>query len=270
VIYNRIKLRESPETKGVHDMKKKYIANCSGGKDSVAMIDMIIEKGLELDEIVFAKVEKEFYFEDLMRKKLIERWSPIVKCTVLQCETTWDEWFFGTKTRGKTKGKRRGFPITLYPCYWTREAKVKILNKHIGDNYSYIGYAINEKSPGRKKMILNYIENGYKNIKEPNHIYPLIEWEMKEEDCLEYCKDNDILNMGYKYFDRLGCYLCPKQNVKNLKVMITFFHAEWEELKRYTKACDTDEFVDKGCFKVNNKEIIDYEYLIKLENEMRY
>lgn len=38
----------------------KYIASCSFGKDSLAMVLMLIERGLPLDEVVFYDTGMEF------------------------------------------------------------------------------------------------------------------------------------------------------------------------------------------------------------------
>ena len=38
----------------------KYIASCSFGKDSLAMVLMLIERGLQLDEVVFYDTGMEF------------------------------------------------------------------------------------------------------------------------------------------------------------------------------------------------------------------
>ena len=38
----------------------KYIASCSFGKDSLAMVLLLIEKGYPLDEVIFYDTEMEF------------------------------------------------------------------------------------------------------------------------------------------------------------------------------------------------------------------
>ena len=38
----------------------KYIASCSFGKDSLAMVLLLIEKGYPLDEVLFYDTEMEF------------------------------------------------------------------------------------------------------------------------------------------------------------------------------------------------------------------
>ena len=49
----------------------KYIASCSFGKDSLAMILMLIEKGCPLDEVVFYDTGMEFQAIYNLRDKMI-------------------------------------------------------------------------------------------------------------------------------------------------------------------------------------------------------
>lgn len=53
----------------------KYIASCSFGKDSLAMVLMLIERGLPLDEVVFYDTGMEFQaIYDLRDDMLPIRW----------------------------------------------------------------------------------------------------------------------------------------------------------------------------------------------------
>lgn len=57
----------------------KYIASCSFGKDSLAMVLLLIEKGYPLDEVIFYDTEMEFqaiyYNRDKLSKILDEKTS---------------------------------------------------------------------------------------------------------------------------------------------------------------------------------------------------
>ena len=228
----------------------RYISFCSGGKDSVAMTELLIIKKMRLDEIVFVEVEKEFPQEKQHRDLLIKRWRALgYNCVVIKSEDTFDWWFYGSLTRGKKKGMLRGFPLTVYSCYWTREAKVKVIEKYLKTmkepSISYVGYTINEKSNKRKAIKERYLA-GEKSDK----IYPLIDWSMTEEDCRRFCQENDILNPLYNYFNRLGCYLCPKQNKASLISLKENFPDQWKELIEYCKSTESENFVSPGQFNV--------------------
>lgn len=235
-------------------MRKKYYASCSGGKDSVAMIEKIIDAKMTLDEIVFAEVEKEFKQEKEHRELLIKRWEAVgIKCVVLKTKTTWDHWFYGRSVRGKSKGLKRGFPLTAYACWWTREAKVKPLDEYMKGNYRYIGIALDEPRRYREHM------------EKEGYIYPLFtEFKMTEKDCRDLCEERGILNPLYQYFDRLGCFLCPKQNDEALKTLCKHFKKEWKELIRYAEDTYSDSFVLKGQFNIKT----DLEKLYEIEIEI--
>ena len=233
----------------------KHYASCSGGKDSVAMIEMMIAYKMPLDEIVFAVVDKEFKTETMFRKVLIKRWSEMgFKCVELQTKETWDKWFFGKMNRGKNKGKRRGYPLTAYPCWWSREAKFNILDRYMKDGIRYIGIAKDEP----KRYHPEKYDQGYR--------YPLVtDFNMTEKDCYNLCESFGILNPLYLFFDRLGCYLCPKQSKKSLETLCVEFPNEWQELKKYVRSTNNEEFVSPNSF--NHK--LGIEELEELEKRVR-
>lgn len=196
----------------------KHIVSFSGGKDSTAMLIMMIEKGMQIDEIVFADTKLEFpemyeYIDKV--EDYIGR--PITR---LKTHKNFDDWFYGKVTRGKNKGIQRGFPLVAYPCYWNRESKLNVLNKKCKGNYRYIGIACDEPKRVRK-------HEGY--------IYPLVDWGVTESDCIEYLKERDMLNPLYERFDRLGCWLCPKQSISSLESLYFYYPELWEKLKQYEK-----------------------------------
>ncbi|GAB6150723.1 phosphoadenosine phosphosulfate reductase domain-containing protein [Clostridium novyi] len=231
----------------------KRIAFASGGKDSTAMIDIMLDCCIKVDEIVFIANEKEFPQEKEFRNFLINRWNHKAKCTVIQRKIKWDDWFYGRITRGSRKGLKRGFPTTLYPCWWTREAKVNAIEKYIKyqkvkyneDVIQYIGYTKDEKSNTRQDMKWNYYSNKVKQKR-----FPLIDWGMSESDCYKYCYEEGILNPLYNYFKRLGCYLCPKQSEESLRTLKKYFPEQWNELIKYLEDTCKSEFVDPGQFNI--------------------
>lgn len=225
----------------------KHILFWSGGKDSTAMVEIKIKRKDKIDLIVTVSNEKDFKEEKEYRKRIIKRWRDMgYTVIVLKTEDTWDNWFFGKCKSGESKGLRRGFPLTAYPCWWTREAKVKVIEEYvktIGPCIQYIGYTIDEKSDRRRKLIRNYINSGSKD-----GIYPLVDMQMTEQDCKSYCEERNILNPLYKYFNRLGCYLCPKQREESLKQLYLNFPEYWGEIRKYLELSNNDEFVKRGMF----------------------
>jgi len=205
----------------------KHIVSFSGGKDSTAMLLMMIEKGIKIDEIVFADTKLEFY----EMYKYIDRIENHIKrkITTVRTKDEFDDWFYGKWTRGVKTDKIRGMPKSVEPCYWSRQAKYNLLEKICKGNFRYLGIASDE--PKR----IHY-KDGYK--------YPLYEWGITEKQCNKYLKERDLVNPLYEKFDRLGCWLCPKQSIKSLKALYIHYPDKWEKLKQYE--CDSPGgFADK-------------------------
>ena len=53
-----------------------------------------------------------------------------------------------------------------------------------------------------------------KNNQRSEYIHPLVEWNMTEADCLQYCKERGFdWNGLYDRFKRVSCWLCPLQSL---------------------------------------------------------
>ena len=199
----------------------KHIVSFSGGKDSTAMLLRMIELNMPIDQIVFADTLLEFpeMYEWIAKiEKMIGR-----KITVLKPKSTWDDWFYGKITRGPNKGKMRGFPKGMSPCWWSRECKQEPLSKmKTPDIVSYIGIAKDEKHRAESKMYL----------KTP-HRFPLIEWGWTEADCVAYLRSKGLEHPLYKHFKRTGCWLCPKQKNEALVSLYNHYPELYEKLKQY-------------------------------------
>jgi len=178
---------------------EKIHVNWSGGKDSTAMLLRMIEIGEPIHKITFADTLLEFQ-EMYDYIDLISPHLPI-KPTITTPDNNFLEWFFGLFTRGQKKGEIRGFPFVVSPCWYQREAKVKPMERENKEaDVICIGYAKGEEK---------------RNMKDVRFRYPLQEWGWTEKDCIKYLKNKGLENPLYKYFDRLGCFLCHKQPKKN-------------------------------------------------------
>ena len=209
------------------EKKKMFISTISGGKDSVAMTDLLLKNGYPVDLIIHCDTGVEY---DEMNEYMIEvqkYFKEVYNREVIMLNPnngkTFEDWLFGGMKRGKNKGTIRGFPLVSGICYWTREAKIrpveKFLKKYEKDYeiFTYLGITIDEVQ--RKQD-------------HPNKIYPLIDYfNMSENDCLEYTKKINLFNPLYEHFTRTGCFLCPKQGKKNLKKMIKHHPQNWEKIK---------------------------------------
>lgn len=234
----------------------RLIYSVSGGKDSSAMLCRAYELGIEIDEVVFADTLLEFP-EIYNYLHVLEKHTGY-KITRLKPFKNWEDWFYGTPTRGKHKGIR-GFPPELLPgCYIRRDAKVGPLSKHIGSgNTVALGFAIDEVQRSHSKAYRTS-NNAYQ--------FPLIEWGWTEKDCIRYLEKIGIPHPLADLFDRTGCWLCPKQSVKSLVSLYNHYPELWKKLKQLEKdsvcgfktkiTLDEVEEIAKG--KNKNTKISDY------------
>jgi 3'-phosphoadenosine 5'-phosphosulfate sulfotransferase (PAPS reductase)/FAD synthetase len=217
-----------------HDGEITGLICFSGGKDSCAMFLRMIELddpiNYPITRICFADTNFEFpelyAYIDRIQKYLDltypEKGFVIEK---LQADTTWDDWFYGEITRGNLVGKTRGAPLVTLPCWWSREAKVKPLEKaakEINATYQFIGIAADET---------NRVSKDPKKIR-----YPLVEWGWTEQDCMAYLDHLGLGNILYDDFNRLGCFHCIKQKESNFHTLWAKpeYKELWEKAKFYS------------------------------------
>ena len=208
-------------------MKEKHIVSFSGGKDSTAMLLKMIENNMKIDEIIFCDTGKEF-------KEMYDHIAEVGKMvdipiTVLKSEKSFEYWMFEhIKTKGKNKGQA-GYSWSDFRNRWCTQAlKKQVIRKYLRKykDYKiieYHGIALDESYRANKN-------------KEKNCRYPLIEWQMTEKDCLEYCYSKGLDWQGlYKKLGRVSCWCCPLKSLKELKVIYEEYPQYWEQLKEWDK-----------------------------------
>lgn len=200
------------------------LISVSGGKDSTAMLLRMIEKKIRIDRIFFVdtglELPETYDFIIKLNNYCIEKINK--KITILKDYKDWDYYFYKIHLKGNNKGKIRGFPYIINPCWYQRDCKNRLLSKHTGKHdISFIGFA-----KGEEKRISKVNKNMN---------YPLIEWGMTESDCMNYCRERNMLNPLYnKYgFKRIGCWLCPYQPKRDLLVIKEHYPKLWSKLLKY-------------------------------------
>lgn len=196
----------------------KFIASCSFGKDSLAMVLRILEENLPLDEVIFFDTGMEFdsiyHNRDRMKRLLAER-------KILFSElSSKNHFLFDMFVRPV---KYRNPETKQYPIHygyewcggrgirWGTSGKLSAIMNHYKEYYQneeiteYIGIAADE--PER-------INDNYKKI--IIKVYPLVDWRMTENDCLTYCYDHgwDWNENGvelYSVLDRVSCWCCQNK-----------------------------------------------------------
>lgn len=213
----------------------KYIASVSFGKDSLAMLLLLLNKCEKLDEVVFYNTGMEFEciykIRDKVKKILKER---NIKYTELKPKQSFEYTMFEKPVKHRNGTCSKGYSWCGGRCRWGTTEKNKSISKYLKQNYGndyieYIGIASDETER------INY-ENIHKS-------YPLVKWNMTEKDCLNYCKlcYFDWFENGidlYDILDRVSCWCCANKNLKELKNYYRYLPKYWNKLKEFQNRTD--------------------------------
>lgn len=214
-----------------------YVASCSFGKDSLAMLIKIKELGLPLDEVIYCDIR--FDSEPLsgempLMRQFIPRAEKIlqdkfgVKVRRISSEKSFLEHFYTTKKKGKHIGDNAGFPFVV-GSWCNSRLKTKPINKYISSlkkqGYNviqYVGIAYDE--PER-----------YARLNHETHISPLYDLGITERQAMELCEQYGLVSPIYQTSFRGGCWFCVKQNKSQLRNLYRTYPELWEKLKMLEK-----------------------------------
>lgn len=184
----------------------KYIASCSGGKDSVATlllakqhnepIDMVVYVEVMFDESISGELPEhvEFVYNTLKPWVENELGVPFI---ILRSERNFVERFHHILCRGKNKGEKHGFPLPGM-CMINRDCKLKPIDKFyksIDDEITqYVGIAADEGA--RLKRL------------KPYQCSLLEKYGYTEEMAAELAKEHGLYSPIYDFTQRNGCWFC--------------------------------------------------------------
>lgn len=211
--------------------------NLSGGKDSIAMLLMMLEREERVDHIIFADTGVEFpevysVLEQVERMtgKNITRISAGKNFEELLREGRgWPNMCTRWCTGELKKGAIRA---------WTKQQDVPI--QHC------IGIASDER---------------YRAIKKRFKRYPLCTYGVTEAQALQYCYDKGITWDGlYESRSRIGCFCCPLQRISELKSLRRRYPDLWKRMLEMDKT----QAAQRWTFRVG-KTLHDYEAIFSQE-----
>lgn len=198
----------------------KFVASISFGKDSLAMLLKLIECKYQLDEVIFYDTGMEFKAiydtRDIIKKLLCEK---NIKYTELKPTIPFIDKMLNKKVNKRDGITQYGYGLCGGRCRWGTTDKNIAIKKYLkaqyGENYKeYIGIAFDEKERIKKERTVH-------------KLLPLIDWQMTEKDCLEYCynknffwKENGV--RLYDVLDRVSCWCCANKNKKELNNMLYY------------------------------------------------
>ena len=229
VIVAQGNLKHLPRTDSVV-VGMKYIASVSFGKDSLAMLLRLIAENYPLDAVVFYDTGMEFQaIYDNRDKAAVLLQNQGITFVELHPSKPflWDMLERPDNTRDGSTKTGRSWCGGL--CRWGTAEKREALNRYYktfgGETIvEYVGIAADERQRIHR-------DRG-KSVK----LYPLVEWNMTEAKCLQYCYDNgwhwqengvDL----YDLLDRVSCWCCRNKNKRELYNIWHQMPDYWQQLK---------------------------------------
>ena len=201
------------------------VVSFSGGKDSTAMLLMMLEKGIPVDRILCVDTTKEFpeMYEHI--KKVQAMIEPL-KIEIVKIDF---DYYFADKEimSGVNKGKF-GYGWACFNSRWCTRLKVdamKEIEKKLPNVVEFVGIAYDEVKRREKKY-----------IKKRNIRLPLVEWQITEKQALEYCYSKGLDWGGlYEKVHRVSCWCCPLSPIGALRSLYNDFPELWAELEKMDK-----------------------------------
>ena len=234
----------------------KYIASVSFGKDSLAMLLLILEKNKPLDEVIFYDTGMEFQAIYNIRDKVVKLLKEKdIKYTELKPKLPFQYVMFEKPVKHRNGTISKGYSWCGGRCRWGTTEKNTIIKKYLKENYNddykeYVGIAYDE--PNR--------------IKDDNKkIYLLYDLKFTEKDCLRYCYskgyswEEDGIDL-YSILDRVSCWCCANKNLKELRAYYKYLPTYWNKLKELQSKTERP-------FRNNKESIFDLEERFKKEED---
>ena len=239
-----------------------HAVSLSGGKDSSALLLLMMEKEMPIDCVLYADTGMEFpemeahiaKLDDLLYR---ERGIHII---TLRHPHGFEWMMFDIPQQKKRAIERRiamGQPLTGYgwpgmTVRWcTGQLKTHLIAKEVNrlkkekNALHYVGIAADE--PARIK----------------DEIYPLVEWGITEAQALKICYDRGFdWNGLYEIYHRCSCWCCPFQRIGELKNLRCYHPELWARLRELDKrALDQFGHSALGRFKDNwNVEQLEHRF----------
>jgi len=193
------------------------VISFSGGKDSTAMLLMMLGQNIRVDRIIYVDTTKEFPAMYQHIKKV----QSVCPVEIEVVKIDFDYWFGEhIKTKGKNKGKK-GYGWPDFRNRWCTALKRKVFLRQLGkglETIEYHGIAYDEEDRCKK--------NKNRNIK-----YPLVDWEVTEKQALRYCYSKGFDWDGlYEKFHRVSCWCCPLSRICELRVLYNDYPELWQKL----------------------------------------
>lgn len=208
-----------------------HAVSLSGGKDSTAMLLLMIERGMPIDVVLNTDTGMEFpeMYEHLARVDDYLYQKRGLHITTLRHPKGF-EWlmFEEPKQKASCIANRERLGIPLYGNGWpgitvrwcTGQLKTHLINKEVNrlkaekNALHYVGIAADEVKRCKQEQ------------------YPLVEWGITEAQALQICYNHGFDFGGlYEIYHRVSCWCCPLQRIDELRKLRHHHPQLWEKLR---------------------------------------
>lgn len=212
---------------GTEGSMRHCIASVSWGKDSLAMLHILMRDVYYLDEVVFFDTGMEFdaiYDVRDQTLPLLEERGILYTELKPKNPMWWSMFCRPVKKRGTTEVHKHGYGWCGGSCRWGTTEKQRALDRYAEERnaYMYVGIAADETSRIEKEV-------------KPYKLHILADLGMTEADCLAYCYEHgyDWMQDGvrlYDVLDRVSCWCCRNKNMKELRAIRDHLPDVWKRL----------------------------------------
>ena len=203
-----------------------HVVSLSGGKDSTAMLLLMVEQSMPIDMVVTADTGMEF-------PEMYRHWDQVeqyllrkrgLKLTILRHPEGFERMMFDRPVTRAEEWQHvtpygYGWPGIKKGRWCTGQLKTHLINKAVSQLrkthkiFHYVGIAADE--PERIK----------------GEHYPLYDWGITEAQALQICYDRGFDWGGlYEIYHRCSCWCCPFQRIDELRKLRRHHPQLWAKL----------------------------------------
>ncbi|MEH2941008.1 DUF3846 domain-containing protein [Lawsonibacter sp. JLR.KK007] len=203
-----------------------HVVSLSGGKDSTAMLLLMVEQSMPIDMVVTADTGMEF-------PEMYRHWDQVeqyllrkrgLKLTILRHPEGFERMMFDHPVNRAEEWQHvtpygYGWPGIKKGRWCTGQLKTHLINKAVSQLrkthkiFHYVGIAADE--PERIK----------------GEHYPLCDWGITEAQALQICYDRGFDWGGlYEIYHRCSCWCCPFQRIDELRKLRRHHPQLWAKL----------------------------------------
>ena len=211
------------------------VVSMSGGKDSTAMLEMMLEHGESIHSVVYCDMGPWEFPAMHDHIKAVEQSTGI---PIVRVKPRWDPVYQLIEKPVIKKGSKEIYRLgNNWPSFmrrWCTREKMNALHKYlksIPGAVSCVGLAADET---------DRLETSEAKSRKITCRYPLIEYGIKEAQALQYCYDKGYTWDGlYQIFDRVSCFCCPLQRLGELRKLRRYFPDLWSRMLDWDSQLDT-------------------------------